>query len=147
MKCQSWLNQKLGSRLLLFCLSDVSDSLKSHGLQQARLSCPSPSPRACSSSCALSWWCHPNISPSAALFSFCLHSFPPSRSFLMSWLFTSVGQSIGASASAEVLSVNIQNWFPLGLTGLISLLSKGLSRVLSNTTIQKHQFFSVQSSL
>ena len=114
-----------------------------HGLQHARLPCPSPSPRACSNSCPLSQWCHPTISSSVIPFSW-LWSFPVSGSFLMSRLFTSGGQSIGALAS--VLPMNIQDWFPLGLTGLISLQSKGLSRVFSSTTIQKHQFFRAQPS-
>ena len=120
-----------------------------HGLQQARLPCPSPSPRVCSNSCLSSWWCHPTISSSIVPFSFCLQPFPTSRSFPMSQLFVSGGQSIGASASTSVLPVNIQDWFPLGLTGLISLQSKGCSRVFSNTTVQKHQssaFFTVQLS-
>ena len=98
-------------------------------------------------SCPLNWWCYLTISSSAASFSFCLQSFPASGSFPMNWLFTSGGQRIGASASASVLPTNIQDWFPLGWTGLISLLSKGLSRVFSNTTVQKHQFFGAQLSL
>ena len=114
-------------------------------LHQASL--PSPSPRACSNSCPSSWWCHPTISSSVVPFSSCLQFLPASGSFLLSQLFASGGQSIGASASASVLPMNIQNWFPLGLTGLISLQSKGLSRVLSNTTVQKNQFSSVQPSL
>ena len=96
---------------------------------------------------SLSWWCHPTISSSASLFSSCPKSFPASGSFPMSRLFTSGGQSIGASASTSVLPMNIQGWFPLGLTGLISLLSRGLSTVLSSTTIWKHQFFGTQPSL
>ena len=119
-----------------------SDSLQLHGPQGARLPCPSLSPRVYSNSCPLSQWCYPTMSSSAAPFSSCPQSFPASGSFPMSQLFPSGGQSIGASAS--VLPVNIQGWFPLGLTGLISLLSKGLSRVLSNTTIWKHQFFGAQ---
>ena len=111
---------------------------KPHGLQHARLPFPSPSPRAC---CPLSRWCHLIISSSVVPFSSYLQSFPASGSFPMSWLFASGGQSIGASASALVLPMNIQGWFPFGLTGLISLLSKGLSRVFSNTTVWKHQFF------
>ena len=95
----------------------------------------------------LSWWWHPTISSPVIPFSSCLQFLPASRSFLMSWLFTSDGQSIGASASASVFSMNIQDWFPLGLTGLICLQSKGLSRVFSNTTVQKHQFFSAHPSL
>ena len=131
----------------LFSCSDISDSLQLHGLQHARLPCPSPSPRACSNSCPLSWWCHPTILTSVVPFCSCLQSFPTSVSFLMSWLFSSGSQSIGASASASVLPMNTQGWFPLGFTGLISLQSKGLSRVFSNTTVQKHQFFGVQLSL
>ena len=104
----------------------------------------SPSPRACSNSCPLSRWCHPTISCSLVPFSSCLQSFPASESFLMSQLFTSSSQSIGASASGPVLPMNIQDWFPLGLTHLISLQSKGLSRIFSNTTVQKHQLFSAQ---
>ena len=122
------------SRLLLFSHSVVSDSLRPHGLQHARLLCPSPSPRACSNPCPLSWWYHPTISSSVIPFSSCLQSFPASGPFLMSWLFASGGQSIGASLSASVLAMNIQGWFPLGLTGWIFLQSKGLSGVLSNTT-------------
>ena len=105
------------------------------------------SPRVCSNSCPSSRWCHPTISFSIAPFSSCLQSFPASESFPMSWLFTSGDQSIGASALASVLPMNIQVWFPLGLAGLISLLTKRLSRVLSSTTVQKHQFFSTQPSL
>ena len=125
--------------------SVLSDSLRPHGLQHARLPCPSPSPRACSNSCSLCCWCHLTISFSAIPFSSCLQSFPASGSFPMIWLFASNGQSIGASAS--VLPMNIQDWFPLGWTGWISLLSKGLSRVFSNTTVQKHQSFSTQFAL
>ena len=131
--------------LLLFNHSVTSDCLWPHGLQHARPPCPSPSPGAYSNSCPSSRWCHPTISSSVIPFSSCLRSFPPSGSFPMSWLFVSGGRSIGASAS--VLPMNIQDWFPLGLTGLISLLSKGLSRGFSNTTVQKHQFFSAQPSL
>ena len=107
----------------------MSDSLPPYGLQHARLLCPSLSPRICSNSCPLSWWCYPTITSSAALFSFCLQSFPASGSFPMSQLFTLGGQSIEASASASVLPMNIQYWFPLGWTGLIYLLSKELSRI------------------
>ena len=114
-----------------------------HGMQHTRLPCPSPCPRACSNSYPLSQWYHPTISSSVVPFSSCLQSFPASRSSPVSWLFAPVGQSIGASAS--VLPRNTQDWFPLGLTGLISLLYKG--RVFSNTTVQKHKFFSAQSSL
>ena len=112
-----------------------------------RLLCLPLSPRACSTSYPLSGWCYLTISSSATPFSFCLQSFPVSGSFLMNWLFTSGGWSIGASASASVLPMNIQDWFPLGFTGWISLQSKGLSRVFSNTTIRKHQFFGAQASL
>ena len=115
-----------------------------HGLQHARLPCP-PTPGACSNSCPSSWWCHPTISSSVIPFSSCLQSFPASGSFSVSQFFLSGGQIIGASAS--VLWMNIQDWFPLGLTGLISLQSKGLSRVFSNTTVQKHKFFGTQLSL
>ena len=130
-----------------FSCSVVSDSLRTHGLQQARLPCPSPTPGACSNSCPLSQWYHPTISSSVVPFSTCLQSFPASGFFNMSQFFTSGGQSIGVSASASVLPTNIQGWFPLGLIGLISSLSKELSRVFSNTTVQKHQFFSAQPSL
>ena len=123
----------------------MSDSLPPHGLQHARLPCPSPTPRAWSNWCPSSQWCHSTISSSVILFSFCLQSFLASGSFLISWLFTSGGQSIGASAS--VLPMNIQDCFPMGLTGLISLQSKRLSKVFSNTTVQKHQFFCTQLSL
>ena len=140
--CMQWYTNFL---LLLFSRSVKSKSLWPHGLQHTRLPYPSPSPRACSNSCTLSRWCHPTISSSVIPFSPCLQSFPATGSFLMSQLFTSGGQSIGASAS--VLPMNIQGWFPLGLTGWISLQSKGLSRVFSNTTVQKHQFFGTQLSL
>ena len=103
--------------------------------------------RVSSNSSPFSWWCHPTISPSATPFSFCLQSLPASGSFPMSQLFSSGGQSTGVSASASVLPINIQGWFPLGLTGLISLQSKQLSRVFSNTTVQKHQFFSAHPSI
>ena len=117
-----------------------------HGLQHTRLPCSSPTPRAYSNSCLLSWWCHSTISYSIP-FSSCLQSFPVSDSFSMGWLFASGGQTIGASASASTLSPNIQDWFLLGLAGLILLQSKRLSRVFSNTAVQKHQFFSTQLSL
>ena len=118
-----------------------------HGLQHTRLSCTSPTPRACSNSCPSSWWCYPTISSSVIHFSSCLQSFPESGSFPMSQVFASSGQSTGASASASVLPMNIQDWFPLGETGLIFLQSKGLSRVFSNTTVQKHQFLDTQLTL
>ena len=117
-----------------------------HGLQHVRLLCPSPTSRACSNSCPYSRWCHPTISSSVVPFSSCLQFFPASGSFLMSQFFASGGQSIGISASASVLPMNIQDWFPLGLTGWISLQTKGLSRVFFNTTVQKHQFFGAQLS-
>ena len=123
-------------------------------LQPARPPCLSPTPRACSNSCPLSQWCHPTISSSVILFSptpfpclCCLQSFPASRSFQMSQFFTAGDQSIGVSASASVLRMNIQDWYPLGWTRRISLQSKGLSRVFPNTTVQKHQFFGAQLSL
>ena len=125
----------------------MSDSLWPQGLQYARLPCSSLSPGVCSDSCALSWWCHPTILSSVTLFSSCPQSLPASGSFLMSWLFVSGGQNIGASASKSVLPMNIQDWLPLGLSGLISLLSKELSRVLSITTVWKHPFFRAQSPL
>ena len=114
---------------LQFSRSVVSDSLRPHGLQPARPPCPSPTPRACSNTCPLSWWCHPTISSSVVPFSSCLQSFPVSGSFPMSQLFASDGQSIWVSASTSVLPVNIQDWFPLGRIGWISLQSKGLSRI------------------
>ena len=118
-----------------------------HGQQHPRLLCPSLSTGICSNSCPPSQWCHPTISSFNAPLSFCLQSLPASETFPMSQLFTSGGQSIGASASASVLSVTIQGWFPLGWIGWISLQSKRLSRVFSNTTVQKYQFFSAQPSL
>ena len=128
-----------------------SDSLQphgfaAHGLPHARLPHPSPSPGDCSNSCPSSWWCHQTISSSVIPFSFCPQSFPKSGFFPTSQFFTSGVQNIVASASASVLPMNIQNWFPLGLTGLI-LQFKGPSRVFSNATVQKHQFFSAQHSL
>ena len=125
---------------MLFSSSVMSDCLRPQGLQHARLFCLPPSPGAFSNSCPLSPWCHPTTSFSVLPFSSCPRSFPESGSFLMSQLFTSGGQSIAVSASASVLPVNLQDWFPLGLTSLISLQSKGLSRVFTNTTVQKHQF-------
>ena len=131
--------------LFFFPYSSVSSvaqlcpTLWPHGLQHARPRCPSPTPGVCSNSCPSSRWCHPTISSSVVPFSR-LQSFPASGSFLMSQLFTSGGQSIGVSASASVLPMNTQDWSPLGWTGCISLQSKGLSKVFSNTTVQKHQF-------
>ena len=131
----------------MFSCSVMSNSLQPHGLQHTRPRCPSPMPRVYSNTCPLSWWCHPTISSSVIPFSSCLQSFPESGSFPVSQFFTSGGQSIGVSASASVLPMNIKGWFPLGLTDLISLQSKGLSRVFSNATVQKHQFFDTQLSL
>ena len=125
----------------------MSDSLWPHRTQHTRLPCPSPSPGAYSNSCPLSRWCHPTISPSVIPFSSCLLSFKALGSFPVSWLFPSGGQSITLSASASILPMNFQGWGPLGLTGLISLLSKGLSRVFFSTKIQSHQFFGAQPSL
>ena len=112
-----------------------------------RFPCPSLSPRACSNSCPLSQWFHLTISYSVTLFSSCPQSFPTSRSFPMSWLFTSGGQRLRIGASASVLPMSIQGWFPVGLICLISMLSKGLSTIFSNTTVQKHQFFGTQPLL
>ena len=133
--------------LLLFSHQVMSDFSQPHGLQHVRLLCPSLSPRVCSSSYALNRWCHPTI-PSP----WCPPLLPPSivssvKSFPMSQFFASGGQSIGASASASDLPKSILGWFPLRLTGFISLFSKGLSRDFSNTTVQKHQFFSTLLSL
>ena len=133
--------------LLLFSHSVMSSSLRPQRLQHTRFPCPSPYPEACSNLCPLSWWCHPTISSSAIPFTSCLLSFPTSGSFPMSELFASGSQSISASASASVLPMNIQDCFPLGLPGLVSLQSKVLSRIFSNTIVQKHQFFSAQPSL
>ena len=130
-----------------FSHSVVSNSLQLHGLKHARLPCPSPTPGACSNSCLSSWWCHPAISSSVIPFSSCLQSFPPSGTFPMSQLFTSSSQNIIASASTSVLPMTIQDWFALGSTGWISLLSKELLRVFSNTTVLQHSaFFIVQLS-
>ena len=126
--------------------SVVSDSLWSHEPQHARPPCPSPTPRVHPNPCPLSWWCHPTIPSSVILFSSCPQSFPASGSFQMSQLFTSGGQNIGVSASISDLPMNTQDWSSLGWTGWISLQSKGLSRVFSNTTVQKHQFFGAQFS-
>ena len=136
-----------GTLLLLFSLPVMSSSLGPHGLKHARLPCPSPTPTACSNSCPSSQWCYPTIWSSVVPFSSCLQFFPASGSFPMSQFFPSDRQSIDVSASASVLPTNIQDWFPLGLTGWISLQSKGLSRVFSNITVQKYQFFGAQLSL
>ena len=130
-----------------FNCSVMSNILQPHGLQHVKLLCLSPAPEVCLNSCWSSQWCHPTISSFVITFSSCLQSFPTSGSFPRSQFFTSGGRSIGASALASVLPMNIQDWFPLGLTGLISLQSKGLLRVFSNTTVQNHQFFSPQLSL
>ena len=125
----------------------MSDSLWPHGPQHARPPCPSPTPRVYSNSCPLSRWCHPIISSSVVPFSSCFQSFPASGYFQMSQFFALGGQSIGVSPLASVLPMSIQDWFPLGWTGWISLQSKGLSRGFSNTTVRKHQFFGTQLSL
>ena len=131
---------------MLSCLV-MSDFLRPHEPQHTRPPYPSPTPRVHPNPCPLSWWCHPTISSSAIPFSSCLQSFSASGSIPMSQFFTPGGQVIGASASASVLRMNTQDWFPLGWTGWISLQSKKLSRVFSNTTVQKHQFFCAQLSL
>ena len=133
-------------RDIQFSHSVVSDSFRPHGWQYTRLPCPSPAPKACSDLSLLSQWCHLTISTSV-IPSSGLKSFPASGSFPVSQFFASGGQSIRTSASASVLPMNMQGWFPLGLTGLVSLLSKGLSRVFSNTTVKRHQFFGTQLSL
>ena len=142
-----WFYIFLNWSISQFSHSVVSNSLGLHGLQHARPPCPSPTPGVCLNSCPLCQWCHPTISSSVISFSSCLQSFPASGSFQMSQIFASDGQSIGVSTSTSVLPMNIQDWFPLGWTGWISLPSKGLSRVFSNTTVQKHQFFSSQLAL
>ena len=126
-----------------FSCSVVFDSLQPHELQHARLPCPSPTAGVYPKPCPLSWWCHPTISSSVIPFSSCPQSFPASGSFQMSQLFASGGQIIGASASTSVLPVNTQDWSPLGWTGWISLQFKGLSKVFSNTTVQKHLIFTL----
>ena len=135
---------------LNFCCCSVVKScliVQTYGLKHARLSCHLLSPGVCSNLRPLSQWCYLTISSSVTPCSSCPQSFLGSGSFLMIWLFASVGQTIGGSASASVLPMSIQDWFPLGLTGLISLQSKGLSRVICNTTVQKHQLFGAQPSL
>ena len=131
-----------------FSHSVKSNSLRPHELQHARPPCPSPTPRIDSNTCPLSQWCHPTVSSSVIPFSSCLQSFPASGSFQIRQFFTSGGQSIGAWAPASFIGrpMNIQSWFPLGLTSLVSLLSKGLSRVFASTTVQKYQFFGAQLS-
>ena len=145
-KIETWLGNNSFSSFL-FSHSVVSDSLRPHEPQHARPPCPSPATGVPPNSCAPSRWCHPTISSSVVPFSFCPQSFPASGSFPMSQLFASGGQSVGVSALASVLPMNTYDWSPLGWTGWVSLQSKGLSRVFSNTTVQKHQFFGTQLSL
>jgi len=149
--CNGILKQKFCSKyqdaMMLFSHPVMSHSLRPHGLQHARPPCSSPSPGVCPSSCPLHWWCHPIISSSDALFSFCPQSFLSSGSFPMSWLFTSGGQNTEASDSASIFPMSIQGWFPIRLTGLISLQSKGLSGVFFNTTVRRNQFFDALPSL
>ena len=140
-------SKSLCTFLLLFSRQVVSNSLQPHEWKHTRLPCPSPTPGACSNSCPLTRWSHPTISFSVISLSSRLQSFPASGSFQMSQLFTSGGQNIGVAASASVIPMNIQDWFSLGLTGWISFQSKGFSRLFSNATVQKHQFFSAQLSL
>ena len=139
----TWKDLTSGKELILqnqFSHPVVSDSLRPHGLQHDRLPCPSPTPRACSNSCPSSRWCHPTMSSSVVPLSSCLQSFPASESFPVSQFFASGGQSIGASASISVLPMNTQDW-SLGWAGWVFLQSKGLPKVFSNTTVQKHHFF------
>ena len=135
----------LAQGLSLFSHPVLSNSLQPHGLQHTKPPCPSPSPEVCPSSCPLHWWCHSAISSSDALF-FCPQSFPALGTFPMSWLFTSGDQTTGPSASALVLPMSIEGWFPLRLTGLISLLSKGLSGIFSTTveSISSLAFFGLE---
>ena len=147
----AWISFSYGQKNCFHCSAQFSrsvnslfDSLWPHGLQHTRPPCPSPTPGAYSNSCPSNWWCHPTISSSVVPFSSCLQSFPASGSFQMSQFFPSGGKSIGVSALASVLSMNIQNWFSVEWTDLISLQFKGLSRVFSNTTVQKHEFFGAQ---
>ena len=141
------LSNKMLLLLLLFSHLAMSDSLQLHGLQHTSPPCPSPSPGVCPNSCSLYQWCHPTISSSDALFSFCPWSFPASGTFPQSQLFTSDDQNTRVLAWVSVSPVNIQGWIPLRLTGLISLLTKELSRVFSSTTVWKHQFFGILPSL
>ena len=143
--CLSIFPDSRGHSSVQFSCSVVSDSLWPHEPQHTRPPCPSPTPGVYPNSCPLSWWCHPTISSFVVPFSSLLKSFPASGFFQMSQLFTSGGQSIGVSASASVLPMNTQDWFPLGWTGWISLQSKGLSRVFFNTTVQKHQLLLIAS--
>ena len=139
--------QKEKKNSVQFSHSVVSNPLWPHGPQHTRLPCPSPTPRVYPNSCPSSRWCHPAISSSVVPFSSCPQSLPISGSFPMSQLFALGGQSIGVSASTSVLPKNTQDWSPLEWTGWISLQSKGLSKVFSNTTVQKHQFFGTRLSL
>ena len=143
----AFLNIRTVFSSVQFSRSVVSDSLLPHEPQHTRPPCPSPTPGVHPNPCPSSWGCHPTISSSIVPFSSCPQSFPASESFQMSQLFASGGPSIGVSASTSVLPMNTQDWPPLGWTGWISLQSKGLSRVFSNTTVQKHQFFGNQLSL
>ena len=138
---RGWLS--ISSVQLLSCVRLFAP----HGLEHAKLTCPSRTPGACSNSCPSGWWCHPTTSFSVIPFSSCLQSFPASGSFPTSQFFASGGQSIGVSASTSVLPMNTQDWSLLRWTGWISLQSKGLSRVFSNAKVQKHQFFGAQLSL
>ena len=142
-----WWEEVMHVSSVQFNCPVVSYSLWPHGLHHARPPCPSPTPGVYANSCPLSLWCHPTISSSVVPFFSCLQSFPASGSFQMSQFFASGGQIIGVAASTSVLPMNIQDWLPLGWTGWISLQSKGLSRVFSSTTVQKHQFFCTQLSL
>ena len=138
---------RLNQSVSQFSRSVMSDSLRPHEPQYTRPACPSPTPGVYPNSCPLSWWCHPTISSSVVPFSSCLQYFQASRSFQMSQLSASGSQNIGVSASTSVLPMNTQDWSLLEWTGWISLQSKGLSRVFSNTTVQKHQLFGTQLSL
>ena len=139
-----WFQIGKGIHSVQFSHSVMSDSLRPHESQHTRPLCPSPTPGVYSNSCPSSWWCHPAISSPVFPFSSCPQSLTASESFPMSQLFPWGGRSIGVSASTSVLPMNTQDWPPLGWTGWISLQSKGLARVFSNTTVQKHQFFSTQ---
>ena len=141
-----WVTNTHIHRYIVVQWLSASDSGRPHKLQHARFPYPSPSPWVCSDSCLLSRWCHPTISSSVAPFSSCPQAFPALGSFPVSQIFASCGQSPGASTPTSVLPMNIQGWFPLGLTGLISLLSRGLSRVFSSTTVWKHQFLGAHPS-
>ena len=140
------MKEYITSHSVQFNRSVMANSLRTHELQNARPPCPSPTPRVHPNSCPLSWWCHPAISSSVVPFSSCPQSLPALESFPMSQFFTWGGQCIGVSASASVLPMNTQDWSPLGWAGWTSLQSKGLARVFSNATVQKHQFFGAQLS-